>query len=210
LPKLPYARADRDHRRRNPDHAFVVRTNLSGRCQGNVPVRHSVISTTLSQRGGTRRRPGGLDGRCPSPTWLRPAVRWGDCLGGQTEAQPAGPRTWRHSPALPKSLAGCRRSPRSWCSARHKVGGLDHQTRPTSISSPGGLLIGRVLPFRAGRCDSGCGSRPVAGSRRRPRRVGRPARPTRRSGRPADPGTPRSPPEWPDSPPSRSPAPVRR
>ena len=46
-----------------PDRAFVVRTNLSGRCQGSVPVRQSVISTTLSQRGGTGRRPGGLDGR---------------------------------------------------------------------------------------------------------------------------------------------------
>jgi hypothetical protein len=36
---------------------------LSGRCQGYVPVRQSVTRTTLSQRGRTNRRLGGLDGR---------------------------------------------------------------------------------------------------------------------------------------------------
>ena len=33
-----YAREVFDHRRRMPRRAFVVRTNLSGRCQGSVPV----------------------------------------------------------------------------------------------------------------------------------------------------------------------------
>jgi hypothetical protein len=86
------------HDRQDRDQAFVVSTPLSGHCQGFVPVRQSVTTSTLSQRGRTKRRPGGLGVRGTSPTRLRPAVVWGDCLGGQTETQPAGTRSRLSSP----------------------------------------------------------------------------------------------------------------